>query len=370
MNTRTKVSNRCAFALAAIIAFAAGCASSGNAPNETQNATAYEIASRLAYISRTDMRGVTLTEEMRSYLASDAYFALSDVAGRDLCNVAFLACRKAVASQQDALTLNASKGWLHGAATEAIIDLCVTYNVEGIMTKPSVSEVPNVIMKLADHGEALFGHPKTRQPDSRSLAQTNARAASQRSKTLPARVLLQSIFASAERGDLDKVRRYLDNGAQVDATQCVKDSTSLIWVPDPNGSGQSIIVEQAPRGLTALMLAAGEGHADVVQLLLERRADVDAKEERGGTALMRAVAGGHAGIAKLLIETRANVNVEDNNGWTPLAIAASEHNLDMLKLLLDSGAAPNARNRNGKSAIDFAGTDQVKLLLRTAGEKK
>jgi len=58
-------------------------------------------------------------------------------------------------------------------------------------------------------------------------------------------------------------------------------------------------------GLTALMTAALDGDAEVVKLLLESGADVDAKGSDGYTALMVVAGVGETEVAKLLIESGA-----------------------------------------------------------------
>jgi len=57
---------------------------------------------------------------------------------------------------------------------------------------------------------------------------------------------------------------------------------------------------------------------EIAKKLIEKGANVNAKDERGDTALMRAVSWGHIKIVKLLIEKGANVNIKDNNGWTAM----------------------------------------------------
>ena len=65
-------------------------------------------------------------------------------------------------------------------------------------------------------------------------------------------------------------------------------------------------------GLTALMLAAMKDHTEVVKLLLEKGAEVNAKESTdSATALMMAANNGHAEVVKLLLEKSANVNMKD-----------------------------------------------------------
>ncbi|KAH7114077.1 hypothetical protein EDB81DRAFT_862436 [Dactylonectria macrodidyma] len=74
---------------------------------------------------------------------------------------------------------------------------------------------------------------------------------------------------------------------------------------------------------TDLMVASSYGHRAVVKLLLEKDADVEAKDsERGRTSLSWAVGNGHEAVVKLLLEKGANVESRDRDGRTPLSWAA------------------------------------------------
>ena len=52
------------------------------------------------------------------------------------------------------------------------------------------------------------------------------------------------------------------------------------------------------------MLASHEGRIEVVQLLLEKGADVNVKEKTGKTALSMASSKGHENVVKLLKENK------------------------------------------------------------------
>ena len=77
------------------------------------------------------------------------------------------------------------------------------------------------------------------------------------------------------------------------------------------------------KGRTPLMLAAFRGEAAAVLDLLERGADVNARDGDGDTALMFAAFKGHGLIVALLLQYGANVYARARNGWTARKAAQS-----------------------------------------------
>lgn len=101
--------------------------------------------------------------------------------------------------------------------------------------------------------------------------------------------------------------------------------------------------------------AAKGGNAEKVKLLLEKGADVDAKDNSGNTALIYAAVNGHIETVKILVEKGADVNAEDKDGLTALFWAYKKGYPDIELFLIDKGAIVNARHSEirGFSYADF-----------------
>ncbi len=108
------------------------------------------------------------------------------------------------------------------------------------------------------------------------------------------------------------------------------------------------------RGETPLMLAAIKGNLPAVQALLARGADVN---QPGWAPLHYAASGGtpqHAQIVALLLEHSAYIDAASPNGSTPLMLAARYGSDAIVQLLLQEGADPTLKNQQGLTARDFA----------------
>jgi outer membrane protein assembly factor BamB len=116
----------------------------------------------------------------------------------------------------------------------------------------------------------------------------------------------EALRAAAAAGKLAEVQALLDSGVPVDAP--------------------------ARHGNTALLFAAEQGHLDVARLLVERGADVNARERFfGGTPLAAAVQGKHAAVALFLLERGAT------DAALALDEAVEQANPDLAQAALASG---------------------------------
>jgi ankyrin repeat protein len=106
-------------------------------------------------------------------------------------------------------------------------------------------------------------------------------------------------------------------------------------------------------GENALMMAALGGDLTFVNLLLAKDAEVNKK---GWAPLHYAAANGHDDIVKVLLDHSAYVDAGSPNGTTPLMMAARGGHVSTVKLLLDNGADLTMKNQIGMTALDFAKT--------------
>jgi len=88
-----------------------------------------------------------------------------------------------------------------------------------------------------------------------------------------------------------------------------------------------------------LIMAVKNGDVEKVQRLIEQSANVNAKRENGWTALRWAAFFGHKEIVKLLIQAGADVNAKEYEyGRTALYYAREEGHEEIVQLLLEAGA--------------------------------
>jgi hypothetical protein len=156
-----------------------------------------------------------------------------------------------------------------------------------------------------------------------------------------------------QTGNTAQVSQLLDRGADISAKDC--------------------------NGWTPLILAADKGNVECIRLLLDRGANVNEKSAFGETALYFAAANNHPDLVKLLLDHGADVNCKSWHGWTPLMNAAYGGYPQCAQLLLDHGANLDYRNQPNEyystscTALEWAMEKhhpEVESLIREAASQR
>ena len=130
-------------------------------------------------------------------------------------------------------------------------------------------------------------------------------------------------------------------------------------------------------GNTPLFSAARYGDSEMVRVLLDYKADVNARNENGWTPIHDVSAGTHnilhnipqsrPDVTRLLLEHGADVDTLNMDyDYTPLHVAASNGRIDVVRVLLEHGANVGAEDNQGRTAFQLAsanGNDEMMELL-------
>jgi len=127
-------------------------------------------------------------------------------------------------------------------------------------------------------------------------------------------------------------------------------------------------VDHLFQGETLLHRAAANGHTAAVEILIKRRADVNALTQNSGngrvTPLLKNVFrenGGDEKIVRLLLEAGADPEIRIG-GWSALSQAAGAGNLSVVKVLLDFGADVNTRTPDLASTWERPDSDDWPIV--------
>ncbi len=117
-------------------------------------------------------------------------------------------------------------------------------------------------------------------------------------------------------------------------------------------------------GLTALALAIVDNKANAAVAMLDNQANPDmAMGEAKYNAMMLAVKKGNLQMVQTLLQYKANPNAKNAAGLTPLMIAAFDNQDMIVSLLLKSGADPALKDSIGKTALKMAEENQAEKTV-------
>ncbi|MCP4354213.1 MAG: hypothetical protein GY793_01025, partial [Proteobacteria bacterium] len=211
---------------------------------------------------------------------------------------------------------------------------------------------------------------------------------------------------AVENGDVKKVKSFIERGVNLDIRNHFDEFILTLAIDKRHSEIAQMLIENGAKinivneKMTALENAIYMGLADIVKILIEKKArfdlkkyilfaadkkspdvlslllDLDIGKKTLNKALLEAAMNGHSESVKLLLKKGADINSQGFNAlnYTPLIGAAEKGHMDAAKILLKEGADVNPLDKNrtpkkqGNPAMLKAAyndhIDMVKLLLK------
>jgi uncharacterized protein len=185
---------------------------------------------------------------------------------------------------------------------------------------------------------------------------------------------LEDFFGAVGRDDERSVRRLLEKGVDPNSVDSRGQPALVLAMRDDCPRVAELLLAQPAirpdlanaHNETALMMAALHGRRDWVEKLLARGGRLD---REGWTPLHYAASGPAPDIVELLVDRGAPIDAGSPNRSTPLMMAAGYGAIDAADLLLRLGANPTLRNDASLAAADFArraGRDSLVTRIENA----
>ncbi|KAB1252149.1 Death-associated protein kinase 1, partial [Camelus dromedarius] len=169
---------------------------------------------------------------------------------------------------------------------------------------------------------------------------------------------LQHLLGSLSSYDVNqpnKVRRRPAGGGAGRGGTCwlrhgkVCGAAVIVWaVPFlPNLKNSNFFSRLFQHGTPPLLIAAGCGNIQILQLLIKRGSRIDVQDKGGSNAIYWASRHGHVDTLKFLHENKCPLDVKDKSGETALHVAARYGHADVVQLLCSFGSNPNFQDKVG-----------------------
>lgn len=186
-----------------------------------------------------------------------------------------------------------------------------------------------------------------------------------------ARDLIQSFLLAARADDTTVLRQMgesgfdprlkdeLGNTLLMIAIREGGEQLALGMLKQPVWQDQQILEHENRLGENALMLAAIKGLPSVADALIGHGAEVN---RAGWTALHYAATSGQVQMIQLLVDKAAYVDAASPNGTTPIMMAVRFNHRPAAEALIAAGADPTHSNQAGLTARDYANQNNNKDL--------
>ncbi|MGE3277934.1 MAG: ankyrin repeat domain-containing protein [Vicinamibacterales bacterium] len=166
------------------------------------------------------------------------------------------------------------------------------------------------------------------------------------------------LMLAAASGQVEAVRLLADRGADVNAKEATWGQTAMMFAAargraevigelaarGANPDAQTVVSEIIPLGERYKQETGGKGTRGITS----EGGRSDVRSMGGMTALLLAAREGHLAAARALLDAGADVNLQNgSDGMSPMTLAIVNGRFDIAKLMLDRGADPTIVAKNG-----------------------
>lgn len=171
---------------------------------------------------------------------------------------------------------------------------------------------------------------------------------------------MTALMWAAGHGYREIARLLLEYGADIEARNDLLSVVSIEKLETGKSDYWNLIDQMGTQeaikhhGWTALIWAARNGQTEIVSLVLDSGANINAITKDGFTALVHAIENKHIDTAHLLLERGANPNLVEGDCSPALPIAAKHGLVDLVQAILERGGNINALDNFGHIALSNA----------------
>jgi hypothetical protein len=177
------------------------------------------------------------------------------------------------------------------------------------------------------------------------------------------------LYYAARLGFLDLAKHLIsEHPEHVNARGGCDGSPMLVAAREGHADILSLLLEHGADigdrvgSQTPLHRASWFGNLEAAQCVLDRGSDINAQMDDGQTSLYCAAYSGNVEYARMLLDRGARLNVHDNEGRTPLHWAVQIRSIQFVRLFLEHGADVNARNKSDKTPSQLVSTKDHEIV--------
>ena len=183
-----------------------------------------------------------------------------------------------------------------------------------------------------------------------------------------------ALLNSAQSGSYELVKFFVEKGA--DIHEKTKAGYNCLHIAAGNGHlnlCQTLIDDHGfdkniagKNGWTALLNSVQNGSYELVKFFVEKGADIHEKTKAGYNCLHIAAGNGHLNLCQTLIDDHGfDKNIADKNGWTALLHSAQSGSYELVTFFVEKGADVHEKTKAGYNCLHIAACHRHLNLCQT-----